>query len=60
MSLPEIADVALDAMDQRDETRRWLLDIATKMGISPESSNEENPHKAWRSLYEKIIESIKP
>ncbi len=44
-------------MDERNETRRWLMEIAIGMGvpIQVEGDQHREPHEAWRGIYTRIM-----
>lgn len=47
------------AESERDETRRWLLEIGTAIGILPSSADRDHSqHQAWESYKDEIIEFI--
>ena len=47
------------AYDERDETRRWLLEIAEKLDVEiPDSDSDISIHDNWKRLKNLIIQKI--
>jgi len=50
--------IYLKAFDERDETRRWLLDIALRLGITPVDDATKDQRECWRNLYWLILQKL--
>lgn len=45
--------------DERDETRRWLLEIAEELDVEiPDSDSDISIHDSWKKLKNLIIQKI--
>lgn len=45
--------------DERDETRRWLLEIAEELDVEiPDSDSDISIHEEWKRLKNLIIQKI--
>lgn len=51
----------IEACDERDETRRWLMDICLELGVprAAPDDHEKPPHEAWRGVYDRIMEHLR-
>lgn len=48
------------AMDNRDETRRWLLEIVNELEIEiPENDTNLSVQESWRVIVDSILSEIK-
>lgn len=50
----------VDACAERDETRRWLMEIAMQMGVPVASPVDHlgTQHEAWRRVRDRILERV--
>ena len=59
MSETKLNPVSGSAESERDETRRWLLEIGSAIGILPASADRDHTqHQAWKSYRDEIMEFI--